>query len=71
MRYAVSIPNFGAGLDASRAAGLAASAETAGWDGFFLWDHVFAFGPGVDLVDPWIALTVAATLTTRVRLGPW
>ena len=69
MRYAVSIPNFGAGLDASRAAGLAAGAETAGWDGFFLWDHVFAFGPGVDLVDPWIALTVAATVTTRIRLG--
>jgi hypothetical protein len=69
VRYAVSIPNFGVGLDAGRVADLAASAETAGWDGFFLWDHVFAWGPDVDLVDPWIALTVAATVTNRIRLG--
>jgi hypothetical protein len=69
VRYAVSIPNFGAGLDAERVARLAAGAETAGWDGFFLWDHVFAWGPDVDLVDPWIALTVAATVTNRIRLG--
>jgi hypothetical protein len=69
VRYAVSIPNFGAGLDAGRVAGLAAGAEAAGWDGFFLWDHAFAFGPDIDLVDPWIALTVAATVTDRVRLG--
>jgi alkanesulfonate monooxygenase SsuD/methylene tetrahydromethanopterin reductase-like flavin-dependent oxidoreductase (luciferase family) len=68
--YAVSTPNFGVGLDARRVGDLAACAEEAGWDGFFLWDHVFAFSPGrVDLVDPWIALTVAATRTTRLRLG--
>ena len=24
----------------------AAAAERAGWDGFFLWDHLFAFEPG-------------------------
>ena len=69
MRYAVSIPNFGVGLDARRVTDLAARAEIAGWDGFFLWDHVFPFGPDVDLVDPWIALTVAATVTSRIRLG--
>ena len=61
MRFAVSIPNFGVGLDAGAVGDLAAAAERAGWDGFFLWDHVFAFPPGpVDLVDPWVALTVAA-----------
>jgi alkanesulfonate monooxygenase SsuD/methylene tetrahydromethanopterin reductase-like flavin-dependent oxidoreductase (luciferase family) len=64
------MPNFGVGLDARAVGDLAASAEAAGWDGFFLWDHTLAFSPGpVDLVDPWIALAVAATRTSRIRLG--
>jgi hypothetical protein len=70
VRYGVSLPNFGVGVDAALLAGWARDAEGAGWDGFFLWDHLFAFSPGpIDVVDPWIALTVAATTTTRVRLG--
>ena len=70
MQCAVSMPNFGVGLDAAGVGDAAAAAEAAGWDAFFLWDHTLAFMPGpVDLVDPWIALTVAATRTTRLRLG--
>lgn len=70
MRFAVSMPNFGVGLDAAAVADAAATAEGAGWDAFYLWDHTLAFMPGaVDLVDPWIALTVAATRTSRIRLG--
>jgi alkanesulfonate monooxygenase SsuD/methylene tetrahydromethanopterin reductase-like flavin-dependent oxidoreductase (luciferase family) len=70
VRYGVSLPNFGIGLDARRVAGWAASAEAAGWDGFFLWDHLFAFAPGpIDAVDPWIALTAAACATAKIRLG--
>ena len=47
---------------------LAASAEDAGWDGVFYWDavHLPNFG---DMFDPWVALTVMATRTKRVRLG--
>jgi alkanesulfonate monooxygenase SsuD/methylene tetrahydromethanopterin reductase-like flavin-dependent oxidoreductase (luciferase family) len=71
MRYAVSTPNFGTGLTAAGLGALAASAERAGWDGFFVWDHLFAFEDGpVDVVDPWVALTVAATVTSRIQLGP-
>lgn len=70
MRFAVSTPNFGVGLGAAMVGDLAAAAEDAGWDGFFLWDHALAFRPRpVDLVDPWIALTVAALRTSRIRLG--
>jgi hypothetical protein len=70
MRFAVSMPNFGVGLDAEAVADAAVAAEAAGWDAFFLWDHTLAFLPGpVDLVDPWIALAVAATRTSRIRLG--
>jgi alkanesulfonate monooxygenase SsuD/methylene tetrahydromethanopterin reductase-like flavin-dependent oxidoreductase (luciferase family) len=64
------VPCFGTGVDAGLVACWAASAEDAGWDGFFLWDHLFAFPPGpIDVVDPWIALTAAACATTRIRLG--
>ena len=70
MHYAVSLPCFGTGVDAALVADWARLAEGAGWDGFFLWDHLFAFAPGpIDVVDPWIALTAAACSTTRIRLG--
>ncbi|MFL5909728.1 MAG: LLM class flavin-dependent oxidoreductase [Gaiellaceae bacterium] len=70
MRFGVSVPCFGNGVDAALVAEWAGAAEAAGWDGFFLWDHLFAFPAGaVDAVDPWIALTAAACATTRIRLG--
>ena len=47
---------------------LAASAEQAGWDGVFYWDAVHVPGYG-DMFDPWVALTVIALRTSRVRIG--
>jgi alkanesulfonate monooxygenase SsuD/methylene tetrahydromethanopterin reductase-like flavin-dependent oxidoreductase (luciferase family) len=71
LRYGLSLPNFGEGIDAGEIADLAREAEEAGWDGFFLWDHLLAFSPGpVPVVDPWISLAAAATSTSRIRLGP-
>ncbi len=47
---------------------LAASAEQAGWDGVFYWDAVHV--PDLDeMHDPWVALTVMAMRTSRVRIG--
>jgi alkanesulfonate monooxygenase SsuD/methylene tetrahydromethanopterin reductase-like flavin-dependent oxidoreductase (luciferase family) len=70
MRFGLSLPCFGAGLDAALVAEWAQSAEAAGWDGFFLWDHLFAFVPGpVEVVDPFIALAAAACSTESIRLG--
>jgi alkanesulfonate monooxygenase SsuD/methylene tetrahydromethanopterin reductase-like flavin-dependent oxidoreductase (luciferase family) len=70
MRFGLSLPCFGEGVDASVVAEWAVAAEQAGWDGFFLWDHLFAFGPGpIPVVDPWIALTAAACATSTIRLG--
>jgi alkanesulfonate monooxygenase SsuD/methylene tetrahydromethanopterin reductase-like flavin-dependent oxidoreductase (luciferase family) len=70
MRFGVSLPNFGSGVDAAAVADWAQAAEAAGWDGLFLWDHLFAFADGpVETVDPWIALTAAACATTTIRLG--
>jgi alkanesulfonate monooxygenase SsuD/methylene tetrahydromethanopterin reductase-like flavin-dependent oxidoreductase (luciferase family) len=68
MRYGISVPNFGAYGDVRVLAQLAAEAETAGWDGFFVWDHLL-FGM-VPVVDVWVALTAIALQTERIRIGP-
>ena len=68
MRFGVTVPNFGDSGDARTLAGLARDAEAAGWDGFFLWDHVGLWP--TPMVDPWIALTAIALATERIRLGP-
>ena len=70
MRFGLSLPCFGDDVDAAVVADWAVAAERAGWDGFFLWDHLWAFGPGpIPVVDPWIALTAAACATSSIRLG--
>jgi alkanesulfonate monooxygenase SsuD/methylene tetrahydromethanopterin reductase-like flavin-dependent oxidoreductase (luciferase family) len=69
VRFAVWAPNFGVFADASLIAGLAARCEAAGWDGWFLWDHVVHVQGDEPVVDPWMALAVAAVATSRVRLG--
>lgn len=48
--------------DARTAADLALIAEDHGWDGFFVWDGIWA-------IDAWVALTAAAMETGRIRLG--
>jgi len=42
VRFALNLPNFGAFADPHRLVDLARRAEAAGWDGFFLWDHIRA-----------------------------
>ncbi len=69
MKYALYLPNFGAEHSALALAELAHEAEQAGWDGFFLWDHVINEAEGVPLVDVWVALTAIAMRTSRIRLG--
>jgi alkanesulfonate monooxygenase SsuD/methylene tetrahydromethanopterin reductase-like flavin-dependent oxidoreductase (luciferase family) len=72
MRFAIDLPNFGVYGDARLLADLARETEEAGWDGFFLWDHMQFFVPGqrVPVVDPWVALTAIALATSRIKLGP-
>jgi len=58
MKYGFVMP-YG---DARQAAEWARQAEAAGWDGFFVWEPVWG-------IDAWVALTAAAMLTSRIRLG--
>lgn len=68
MRFGIYLPNFGSYGDARTLAALARDAEDAGWDGFFIWDHI-ARSWSTDMVDPWIALAAVAVATNRVRIG--
>ena len=70
MQFGLYLPNFGAFADPVGLAALAATAEAAGWDGLFLWDHVVRREGDYDLADPWISLAAVATATSRLRIGP-
>lgn len=71
MQFAMYVPNFGTFGSVKTLVALAQDAEAAGWDGFFLWDHILpdshsALGP---VIDPWIALTAIASATSRLKFG--
>jgi alkanesulfonate monooxygenase SsuD/methylene tetrahydromethanopterin reductase-like flavin-dependent oxidoreductase (luciferase family) len=69
-RRAIFVAPFGELSEPRVLARLAAEAEAAGWDGFFVWDHIVYTAPVTHLADPWIAMAAIATATERVRIGP-
>ena len=70
MKFGLDIPSAGVYADPRKLAGLAAEAEDAGWDGFFIWDIVFTTGESWEpVVDPWVALAAIASRTQRIRIG--
>jgi len=70
MRFGLHLPNFGPVGDPKLLASLAAEAESTGWEGFFLWDHVLGDAAWREqMVDPWIALAAVASATQSIRLG--
>lgn len=67
MRFGVSVPNI---ADVATLVDLGVEADLAGWDGYFLWDHMrFSADFPVPVFDPWVTLGALAVRTTRVRLG--
>jgi alkanesulfonate monooxygenase SsuD/methylene tetrahydromethanopterin reductase-like flavin-dependent oxidoreductase (luciferase family) len=68
MRYGIVTANLGYYADPRAAAGLARAAEAAGWEAFFVWDHL-GFVRGVPSGDPWIILSAVAASTTHLKLG--
>jgi alkanesulfonate monooxygenase SsuD/methylene tetrahydromethanopterin reductase-like flavin-dependent oxidoreductase (luciferase family) len=69
MRYGLYMPNFGPFGDPKALIALAQEAEVAGWDGFFIWDHVNRDSSAGPVADPWVALAGVAATTQRIRLG--
>ena len=70
VKFGLGVPNGGDFAEPTRLAALAREAEDAGWDGFFLWDHVIRRQPWQPMVDPWVTLAAVATSTARLILGP-
>jgi len=70
VKFGLGVPNGGDFAEPSRLAALAREAEDAGWDGFFLWDHVIRRQPWQPMVDPWVTLAAVAMSTDRLVLGP-
>src|SRR4051794_4501481 len=70
VRRGIFVAPFGELAEPRLVAELAARAETRGWDGFFVWDHVAYREPVRALADPWITLAAIAGATERVIIGP-
>lgn len=71
VRFGIILPNFGPYYNPRDIAQLAREAEKAGWQGFFLWDHLIldkATG-AVPFVDPWITLSSVAMNTVKISIG--
>lgn len=68
MQYGIVIANMGDYADPRAAVRLARAAEAAGWEGFFVWDHL-GFVWGAPSGDPWVILSAVAASTRRLRIG--
>jgi alkanesulfonate monooxygenase SsuD/methylene tetrahydromethanopterin reductase-like flavin-dependent oxidoreductase (luciferase family) len=69
MRFGLHVPQLGVLSEPDVLVDLARRAESAGWDGFFVWDHLMHAGDP-PACDPWVTLGAIAARTTRLRLGP-
>jgi alkanesulfonate monooxygenase SsuD/methylene tetrahydromethanopterin reductase-like flavin-dependent oxidoreductase (luciferase family) len=69
MKFGIDLPNYGAFGDPALLLDLAIEAEAAGWDGFFLWDHMVSSEP-TPVTDPWVVLCAVAVRTERIVFGP-
>ena len=68
MKHGIFLPPFNELADPRRVARLAADAEKAGWDGFYVWDHMLA-EPDMAVAEAWMTMAAIATATERVRIG--
>ncbi len=68
MRYGVEVVNGGPFADPRTVVRVAQAAESSGWEGLFVWDHL-AFVWGAEFADPWVTLSAMAASTSRMRLG--
>ena len=68
MRYGIVTANLGDYADPRVAVRLAVAAEAAGWEAFFVWDHL-GFVRSVPSGDPWVILSAVAASTKHIKLG--
>ncbi|WP_124708194.1 LLM class flavin-dependent oxidoreductase [Gordonia insulae] len=68
LRFGLFLPQLG--IDAAAMIAAARSAEAAGFDSFWVMDHLYAPGaPQFDALESWTLLSAIASSTTTIRLG--
>lgn len=66
----IYIANHGISKDPQDYVDLAIITEESGWDGFFLWDHIYLSSNKTQpVLDPWIILSVIAANTEKMKIG--
>ena len=65
----MGVPNVGTFGDPRLLVDLAVAAEEAGWDGFFLWDHLLWDDPQGHVADPTVVISAVAARTERIRIA--
>jgi len=68
VRWGLSISLAGDLADPGLLAEVALAAEEAGWDGVFVWDHLWNHTL-VPFADPFVTLAAIAAATERVQIG--
>ncbi|MCY7400862.1 MAG: LLM class flavin-dependent oxidoreductase [Nocardioides sp.] len=69
-RRGLFVAPFDALADPRVVGDLAAAAEAAGWDGFFVWDHLQYGDRVAEIADPWTCCAAVAMRTERLVFGP-
>jgi len=68
IQYGIYISNFGITSNPNDYLDLAVAAENAGWNGFYIWDHIYADN-NTPLFDSWSVLSAISAKTKKIRLG--
>jgi alkanesulfonate monooxygenase SsuD/methylene tetrahydromethanopterin reductase-like flavin-dependent oxidoreductase (luciferase family) len=69
MKFGLYLCNYGAYANPENLKKISIAAEESNWDGIYLWDHINPSKQGVNVIDPWIALSIVAFNTNKIRLG--
>ncbi|HEY42376.1 MAG TPA: LLM class flavin-dependent oxidoreductase [Anaerolineae bacterium] len=68
MHFGIEVVTLGDYADPRLVVKLAQTAEAAGWEGVFVWDHL-GFVWGAPSGDPWVILSAVAQATKRLKIG--
>jgi alkanesulfonate monooxygenase SsuD/methylene tetrahydromethanopterin reductase-like flavin-dependent oxidoreductase (luciferase family) len=69
LRFAIGLPTVGEFGDVRTLVDLAVAAETHGWDGVYLWDHLLYHDRDWPVANPVVTLSAIAARTERIRIG--
>jgi probable F420-dependent oxidoreductase len=68
MHFGIEVVTLGDFANPRLVVKFAQTAEDAGWEGVFMWDHL-GFVWGAPSSDPWVILSAVAQATKRLKIG--